>query len=178
MPNFEVYQRQQSGSRRRRGMTVTVTSRGSMCFSQEAWAALGSPEAVKFLVDQDPGQRVVGFKACKRGEDNAHAVTPGTHSVSAVALLKYLHYGFGTFRHTLKVEDGLPPYIDLNEDAPAVTSNRRKASTVPTTPDGQGAATWDDAANAVDDAVARATGETGRSAIDRIAARDARRRQG
>jgi hypothetical protein len=129
MPNFEVYQRQHPGSRKRRGMTVTVTSRGSMCFSEDAWTAVGSPEAVKFLVDKDPGQRVVGFRACKRGEDNAHAVTPGTHSVSAVALLKHLHYGFGTFRHALHVEDGLPPYIDLNEDAPVVTSNRRKTAT-------------------------------------------------
>lgn len=127
MPNFEVYQRQHSGARRRRGATVTVTSRGTMCLSEDAWTAIGSPEAVKFLVDKDPGQRVVGFQACKRGEHNAHAVTPGTHSVSARALLKYLHYGFGTFRHTLHVEEGLPPYIDLNEDAPVVTSNRKKA---------------------------------------------------
>lgn len=126
MPNFEVYRRQHLGGRRRRGATVTVTSRGSMCFSEDAWTAIGSPEAVRFLVDKDRGQRVVGFQACRRGDDDAHAVTSGTHSVSAVTLLKYLHYGFGTFRHTLRVVDGQPPYIDLNEDAPAVTSNRRK----------------------------------------------------
>lgn len=29
-------------------------------------------------------------------------------------------------RYTLHVTDGLPPYIDLNEDAPVVTSNRSK----------------------------------------------------
>jgi hypothetical protein len=109
-------------------MTVTVSSRGGMFLSEDAWAAIGSPTAVKLLVDKDPGQRVVGFRACQRGEDNAHAVTPGSHSVSAVALLKYLHYGSGTsYRYTLHVEDGVPPYIDLNEDAPVVTSNRRKA---------------------------------------------------
>lgn len=128
MPNFEVYQRQHPGSRKRRGATVTVTGRGSMCFSEDAWLALGSPQAVKFLVDKDPGQRAIGFQACRRGEDNSHAVSPRTRSVTAVALLKHLHYGTGTsYRYTLRVEDGLPPYIDLGEDAPVVTSNRRKA---------------------------------------------------
>lgn len=128
MPNFEVYQRQHAGARRRRGATVTVTSRGSMCFSEDAWTAIGSPEAVKFLVDKDPGQRVVGFRACRRGEEGAHSVAPRTRSAAAVALLKYLKYDLVSRRYTLKVEDGLPPYIDLGEDAPVVTSNRRKAA--------------------------------------------------
>lgn len=127
MPNFEVYQRQHSGNRKLRGMTVTVTGRGSMSFSEDAWAALGSPQAVKFLVGKDPGERVVGFQACRPREEHAHLVAPRARSVSAVALLKYLRYGSGASRrYALKTEDGLPPYIDLNEDAPAVTSNRRK----------------------------------------------------
>jgi hypothetical protein len=128
MRNFEVWQRPVSGGPRKRpGMTVTVSGHRTMAFSEEAWAALGSPEAVKFLVDKDPGERVIGFQACKRGEPNAHAVHSGTRTVSASALLKYLRYGTGTaYRYTLRVEDGLPPYIDLSEDAPVVTSNRRK----------------------------------------------------
>jgi hypothetical protein len=128
MPNFEVYQRRYSGSRKRRGATVTVSGRGSMSFSEDAWTVIGSPEALQYLVDKDPAGRMIGFRACRRGEDNANAVTPGTHAVSARAVLKYLHYGAGASRrYTLRVEDGLPPYIDLNEDAPVVTSNRRKA---------------------------------------------------
>ena len=128
MPNFEVYQRQHSGGPRKRpGMTVTVSAHRVLAFSEEAWTALGKPEAVTFLIDTDPGERAVGFRACRRGEPGAHSVHPDNRTVSASALLKYLHYGTGTaYRYTLHVTDGLPPYIDLNEDAPVVTSNRSK----------------------------------------------------
>jgi hypothetical protein len=108
-------------------MTVTVSGNRTMSFSDEAWTALGSPEAMRFLVDKDRSERVIGFQGCARGEPNSHAITPRSRTASAVALLKYLRYDTRTARrYTLHVEDGQPPYIDLNEDAPAVTSNRRK----------------------------------------------------
>lgn len=124
--NFTEYDRRQSGNRARRGVTVTVMRGGYLAFSEDAWAAAGSPGHVKFLIDAD-GRRVVGFKACGPDDPEGRLVKPGTRVVTAVALLKYLGHDLGTARrHTLHVEDGLPPYIDLDEDAPEARSRRRE----------------------------------------------------
>lgn len=127
MPHFEEYQRGDSyAGRKRRGETVTVQRRGLISFSEGARALLGSPAAVKFLVDRDA--RAIGFKACKARDKNAHAVRGKQHIVSAVTVLRHMGADLSeSRRYTLKVVDGLPPYIDLDEDAPVVTSNRRKA---------------------------------------------------
>jgi hypothetical protein len=49
--------------------------------------------------------------------------------VSATGVLRHLGADLThSRRYTLRVEDGQPPYIDLNEDAPVVTSNRAKTA--------------------------------------------------
>jgi hypothetical protein len=126
---FEVFKPTGSGKRSVRGLFVTVAGRGSMSFSEDAWALLGAPEAVRFLVGPGFRGQVVGFEACGRGEPSSHAAWGTGRTVRAGLLLKVLGYHLSeTRRYTLKVEDGLPPYIDLNEDAPVVTSNRRKTA--------------------------------------------------
>jgi hypothetical protein len=126
--HFEEYQRGDSyASRKRQGETVTVQRRGLLSFSAGALAALGSPPAVKFLVDKEA--RVIGFGPCKPRDRNAHAVRGRMHLVSAVAVLRHMDVDLTqSRRYTLRVEDGEPPYIDLNEDAPVVTSNRAKTA--------------------------------------------------
>jgi hypothetical protein len=119
MPNFTVYGRQRAGSRVRRGLGVTVTARGCIAFTEDAWAALGSPEAVRFLIGTGGG-RLVGFQGCRPGDPDARSARPGCHIITAVALLRDLGHDLGTARrYTLRVEAGMPPYIDLDEDAPA-----------------------------------------------------------
>lgn len=131
MQGFKEYQRDNSyGNRRRRGKTVTVQSRGLMSLSSDAYAALGSPQAVKILIDKDG--RLIGFGPCKPRERNAYAVRTRQHIMSAIPVLKALDADLAVSRrYTLQVKDGLPPYIDLNEDAPVVTGNRRKAGAQP-----------------------------------------------
>lgn len=127
MPDFEEYNRKGNGRRGRPGETVTVQRRGLMSFSAGAFAALGSPAAVKFLVDREA--RLIGFRACRPRDKNASPVRGPQRIVSAVPLLKHLDADLSESRlYTLRVADGLPPYIDLDEDAPVVTSNRRKAA--------------------------------------------------
>ena len=129
MPHFEEYQRKDSRvSRKLPGETVTVQRRGLLSFSAGALTALGSPAAVKFLIDREA--RMIGFRPCSLRDKNARPVRGRQHLVSAVTVLKHLGADLSVSRrYTLKVEDGLPAYIDLNEDAPVVTSNRRKAAT-------------------------------------------------
>jgi hypothetical protein len=127
MPHFEEYQRADSRTGRARpGETVTVQRRGLMSFNAGAFALLGSPLAVKFLVDREA--KMIGFAPCKARDKNACAVRGGRqHIISAVTMLNHMGADLSESRlYTLHVEDGLPPYIDLNEDAPVVTSNRRK----------------------------------------------------
>jgi len=109
-------------------MTVTVMRRGYLAFSQDAWLAAGSPGHVKFLVGTGGGDRVVGFAACGPGDPEGRLVKPGTRVVTAVALLKYLGHDLNTARrYTLHVEDGMPPYIDLDEDAPQARASGRES---------------------------------------------------
>jgi hypothetical protein len=123
---FEVFEPTGSGSRCLRGAFVTVASYGTMSFSGDAWAVLGAPEAVRFLVDSDSRGSVVGFQACGREEPSSHAAMGTTRTVRAGLLLKALgHHPSETRRHTLHVEDGLPPYIDLDEDAPEARTSRQ-----------------------------------------------------
>jgi hypothetical protein len=127
MPNFREFQRDGSYSKRKRpGETVTIQRRGLISFSDGTYARLGSPKDVAFLVDRD--KRLIGFRRCKPCERNAHAVRGPQRLVSAIPVLKAMGvYLAESRRYSLHVEDGQPPYIDLNEDAPVVTSNRRKA---------------------------------------------------
>jgi hypothetical protein len=126
VPAFREYQRGgDGGSRKVRGKTVTVQRRGLMSLSEDAWAELGSPDTVTFLVDWD--KRLIGFRPCRRNARNAIAVREPQRILSAIPVLKALGADLTqSRRYTLHVEDGLPPYIDLNEDAPVVTSNRKK----------------------------------------------------
>jgi hypothetical protein len=72
MPNFKEFDRKQA--RNPRGPSVTLTSRGAISFSAEAWDQLGSPEAVTLLFDE--GERIVGFRPARRGERNAYPFRP------------------------------------------------------------------------------------------------------
>jgi hypothetical protein len=98
-----------------------------MSLSPDAFTRLGSPGAVQFLIDRK--RRLIGFRPCGPQEEDAHAVRGLSHVISGVTVLKFLgaELGGSSRRYSLHAEDGLPPYIDLNEDAPVVTSNRRKA---------------------------------------------------
>jgi hypothetical protein len=125
VPQFEVYDRKNSPAGRRRGETVTVNCRGYLSFSPDAYARLGSPQAVRYLIDKE--ERLIGFQPCKPREANAHLVSTGTRIASAVTLLKYMGVSHAEGRrYDLHCEDGLPPYIDLKEPGVPVTSNRRK----------------------------------------------------
>ena len=104
-------------------MFVTVTGRGSMSFSEDAWELLGTPQAVRFLFGPGPQAHMVGFEACGKGESSSHAAWGTGRTVRAGLLLKVLGYSAGeTRRYTLRVEEGMPPYIDLNEDVPAIAA--------------------------------------------------------
>ena len=126
MTNFGVFHRRPPGSRPRRGMTVTVARRGYMAFSQEAWKALGSPQAVRFLTDTAGRDRAVGFQPCQPGDPGVNLVNPDSRVVAAMAVLRHLGHDLDSAgrRYTLHVTDGLPPYIDLAEDAPAARRGR------------------------------------------------------
>jgi hypothetical protein len=126
VPQFELYDSAAAGTRTMRGESVTVHRRGHLSFSAEAYARLGSPQAVRFLTDR--AERLVGFQPCGRGEPHARTVGARSRAVCAVAVLRFLGADLtASRRYPLRVRDGLPPYIDLNEDAPVVTSNRRAA---------------------------------------------------
>jgi hypothetical protein len=114
VPNFTQYSRR--GRQAVPGATVTVMRRGYLSFSAGAWAAAGSPACVKFLVG-DGQDRVIGFIACEEGEPEANSVNPVTRVVSARAVLNHLGHDLRApgRRLTLHLEDGQPPYIDLDE---------------------------------------------------------------
>jgi len=116
---FEVFKPTGGGRRSLSGRFVTIADRGTMSFSEDAWALLGKPEAVQFLVDPGSRGRLVGFCACGRGEPSSHPAMGSTRAVRAGLLLKSLGYQSGeTRRYTLRVEEGLPPYIDLTGALP------------------------------------------------------------
>jgi hypothetical protein len=125
---FEIFGRPSQGSR---GLTVTVNCRGYLSLSPDAFTRLGSPRAVRYLIDKN--ERVIGFQPCKPREEHAHAVSQRAYSMCAVSLLKYMGVPFseGGRRYDLQVADGVPPYIDLKRPGVPVTSNRRKASRAP-----------------------------------------------
>jgi len=128
MLQFEIYDRRNSygRGRKRAGKTVTVQARGLMSLNEEAYAELGSPQAVKFLVAKD--EMLIGLEPCKPSDQNAYAVRTRQHVVSAITVLKYMGADLSRARrYELRVKDGLPPYIDLGEDAPVVTSNRKRS---------------------------------------------------
>lgn len=123
MPQFQPYDRSRGGVRKQPGRTVTVQPRGLMSFSVEAYAALGCPAAVRFVTA--PGC-LVGFEVCDGSGENVYPVYGPGRTVSARALLRSV---LGTLpdrsrRYPLHVADGVPPYIDLSEDAPEVARGR------------------------------------------------------
>ncbi len=134
VPQFEPFDRHRGGVRKRPGQTVTVQPRGLMSFSAEAYALLGCPAAVQFAVDFR--KRLVGFQACDKGGENAYPVYGPGRTVSARALLRSVLGALPdrSRRYPLHVADGLPPYIDLGEDAPAVSGGRRGKTAVTSSP--------------------------------------------
>lgn len=127
---FEVYDGKAALSRQMRGESVTVHRRGHLSFSAEAYARLGSPQAVRFLIDRN--ERLVGFQACGPGEAYARVVNARARTVSAVAVLRFLGADLAeTRRYALHVADGLPPYIDLKQPGVPVTRSRRDPTATP-----------------------------------------------
>ncbi len=125
MPNFEVYKRTSMGARKRHGETVTIQRRGLISFSDDAYARLGSPDAVVFLVDAK--ERLIGFRAARRSENRAYSVRSAQHLVSGTAVCKFMGADAEQARRYPLIYDGdVPPYIDLKQPGLIVTSNRRK----------------------------------------------------
>jgi hypothetical protein len=127
VPEFVVYERRHYGNRKQQGATVTVTRRGSLLLSEDAWTVIGRPEVLTFMVAKGGQGRLIGFLPCNPGDIGARTVA-STRLVSAMGLLRHLGYDYSEARRfTLRVADGLPPYIDLDEAAPPVTSVHRTA---------------------------------------------------
>jgi hypothetical protein len=126
MPNFEVYERQNSygAGRRRGGNTVTVHRAGVVSFSAVAMAVLGNPRAVVYLIDKD--DRLLGFRAVEPGTPNASMVGGSGHTASAASVLKYMKADLSQSRRYPLVEIDGVQVIDLKEPGTPVTINRRK----------------------------------------------------
>lgn len=102
-PGFTLYRR---GTRRTgRPAEVTLRSGGAVAFSPAAYARLGEPAAVVFLVDR--AERVLGFRAARRGEPHAYVVR--NRSVQGRRVLAYLGAAAGPARrYPLGEVDGVP----------------------------------------------------------------------
>jgi hypothetical protein len=129
MPNFEVYKRTHFGKRTSQAATVTIQMRGRISFSPPAIAALGSPEAVTFLYDQEA--QLIGFRKARRSEPSAYPVRAprsGVHIVSGRGFCEFIGLDLSeSRRYPLVLMDGTH-CIDLREAGVPVTSNRRKAT--------------------------------------------------
>jgi hypothetical protein len=120
--NFEVYDRRNSPSpkRRRLGETVTVQRAGVISFSTASMAALGNPRAVVYLVDRE--DRVLGFRAAPPGTPNASLIGGTGHTASGVAVLKYMEADLSeSRRYPLVVMDGVY-CIDLKQPGEVVAN--------------------------------------------------------
>lgn len=123
MPNFEVYTR--GGGRKWGQPTVTLISGvGRLTFSPAAFDALGSPEAVAFLVDRE--EQLIGFRAASAEEPNAYRLNPASRTMSAVSVLRYMGIDRSESRRWPLLCDSSIPHIDLKQPGTPVTSNRRK----------------------------------------------------
>jgi len=123
MPNFKEFDRKQA--RNPRGPSVTLTSRGAISFSAEAWDQLGSPEAVTLLFDE--GERIVGFRPARRGERNAYPFRPNGSVRTVMATAFCGHIGVKNTgesrRWPMRIEDGIA-CVDLKQPSELVTSSR------------------------------------------------------
>lgn len=131
MHNFEVFQRTDA-RRRSREPTVTVQRRGQLSLSPAAVKALGTPEAVTFLVSRE--ERLLGFRAAKtvrrggrqKAPENGSLVRSPGATVSATYVLRYLEADLSASRrYPLQLLDGVH-CINLGQPGTVVTSNRSK----------------------------------------------------
>jgi hypothetical protein len=141
MPQFELYERRHSGSRRSDKATVTIQRRGVISFSEPAFEALGSPQAVAFLYAKP--ENLIAFRASRKSEQNSHTIrsaSDGSHVAAAHAFVRFLGLDLSeSRRYPLVSQDGTH-YVDLNEPGTVVTSNRAHSRTRPQPPSGSGPA--------------------------------------
>lgn len=104
-PAFQVYRRQDKGA------WVRVARDGkSLGFSAGAWALLGAPPAVVFLVARE--HRMLGFRPAADGDPDTSRVSAKTHIVAAGPVLRLLG-PVRPGRYELLAGPGLPPHINL-----------------------------------------------------------------
>jgi hypothetical protein len=124
MRNFEIYERRTAT--RFRGPAVTLTQRGVISFSAEAYDLLGQPEAVTLLYDK--GDRIIGFKPAAKNARNAYTIRLTGHSTRALSAKRFCDYIDvqldGARRWPLTMEDGIG-CADLKQPGTFVTSNRK-----------------------------------------------------
>ena len=126
MPQFELYERRLLGNRRTHKATVTIQRRGVISFSEPAFEALGSPQAVVFLYDRD--EKLIGFRKAGESEQNSHTIRSapdGSHVAAAHAFVRFLGLDLSESRRYPLVSQNGMHYVDLNEPGVVVTSNRR-----------------------------------------------------
>lgn len=106
---------------------VTIQSKGTLGFNASSHAALGEPEAVVMMYDEEA--KLIGFRAAEVSERNAYpmrAVGAGkTFIVAGTAFLNYfkIPYGDEPIRYEATMVDGILT-IDLTSGGHVATSNR------------------------------------------------------
>lgn len=124
MTDFELFTHR--NAKPRKPATVTITRRSLFLFSEAAFAMLGSPEAVVFLVDQS--RPAIGFRAAKRGDPDSYLIRQDrSHGVRGLAICNFLDLDRSQSRRypLLTAADG-QHHISLAEPGEVVTSNRAK----------------------------------------------------
>ena len=106
---------------------VTIQRKGTISLNRAAFEALGRPEAVKLLYDQD--ERMIGLRPAEIGANGAYQVRPQASSnwlVAGTAFSGFL--GLDTAvakRYDAEMIDGVLA-VDLKRPSVEVTSPRAK----------------------------------------------------
>ena len=121
---FEVFTHH--STRAARGSTVTITARGGLTLSADAYHLLAEPSHVDLLFDVDT--QTIALRASAADSTNAYPVRQQGKSflVSGTAFARF--NGIDTSRSRrwpARMEDGMLQFT-LTDQAASVTSNRRK----------------------------------------------------
>jgi hypothetical protein len=126
MPNFETFTKRLVPLKKQ--PLVTIQKRGTISLNKSAHVALGAPEAVELLYDQD--EQIVGLHPVEATLDHAYPLRSasgkdtGPFVISAIAFTKFYQINTDTsVRWPAYVEDGVL-CIDTKLPGTPVTSNR------------------------------------------------------
>jgi hypothetical protein len=103
---------------------LTITRAGSFGFSAASWVAIGSPDRVALLWDEN--QRRFGLRAANDDETTYSVLRSGASARLVNARLFCSHYGIDhprAIRREAHVQDGIL-LASLNDDGYIVSSNR------------------------------------------------------